>query len=68
MQMILPCLLLFSQWSHSNLINNVADVINNALSNINEWLNINKLPLNIGKTKYIVQTMTNKKVNQAQIK
>ena len=38
-------------------------LINEELIKINEWLEINKLSLNIAKTKYMLFHMHNKKVN-----
>ena len=38
-------------------------LINEELFKINEWLEINKLPLNIAKTKFMLFHMHNKKVN-----
>ena len=38
-------------------------LINEELIKINEWLEINKLSLNIAKTKFMLFHMLNKKVN-----
>ena len=46
----------------------LADIVNNELCNVNDWLNINKLSLNVEKTKYIMHTKNNKVLNQIQIK
>ena len=34
----------------------LADIINTKLCNINDWLNMNKIYLNVEKTKYIMHT------------
>ena len=46
----------------------VEDIINKEQSNINEWLNINKLSLNKSKSKYIFYRNVHKKLNPLQIK
>ena len=40
----------------------VDSLINKELSKISEWLSLNKLSLNVKKSKYIVHKMTNKKI------
>ena len=40
----------------------VDTLINKELSKISEWLSLNKLSLNVKKSKYIVHKMTNKKL------
>ena len=44
----------------------VDTLIDKELSKISEWLNLNKLSLNVKKSKYIVHKMTNKKVDNLQ--
>ena len=46
---------------------NVDYLINIELSNINSWLNVNKLSLNVKKPKFIVHKMPNKTVNHMQL-
>ena len=46
----------------------VEDIINKELSNINEWLNLNKLSLNISKCKYILHRNVRKKLIPISIK
>ena len=43
-------------------------IINEELSKINEWLNINKLLLNKSKTKYMVFHMPNKRMQALTLK
>ena len=45
----------------------VDSLINKELSKISEWLSLNRLSLNVKKSKYIVHKMTNKKVNNLQL-
>ena len=45
----------------------VDTLINKELSKISEWLGLNKLSLNVKKSKYIVHKMTNKKVDNLQL-
>ena len=45
----------------------VDTLINKELSKISEWLGLNKLSLNVTKSKYIVHKMTNKKVDNLQL-
>ena len=45
----------------------VDSMINKELSKISEWLSLNKLSLNVKKSKYIVHQMTIKKVNNLQL-
>ena len=56
---------LFSTVSNFTSIPNIDPncLINEELSKINEWLEINKLSLNIAKTKFMLFHMHNKKVN-----
>ena len=42
---------------------NVDTPINNELAKISEWLKINKLPLNVSKSKYTLHKMINKALN-----
>ena len=42
---------------------NVDIVINNELAKISEWLKINRLSLNVSKSKYILYKMINKALN-----
>ena len=49
---------------HCNLDqNSTSDSLNNELKFITNWLDANKLPLNIGKTKHMIYHNINKKVN-----
>ena len=50
-----------------NPTENVDHLINIELCNINSWLNVNKLSLNVKKAKYIVHKMPNKTVNHMQL-
>ena len=43
-------------------------IINQELGNINEWLKINKLSLNINKTKYLIFAMPNKRIQIPEIR
>ena len=45
----------------------VDTLINKELSKISEWLGLNKLSLNVKKSKYLVHKMTNKKVDNLQL-
>ena len=45
----------------------VDTLINKELSKIIEWLSLNKLSLNVKKSKYIVHKMTNEKVDKLNI-
>ena len=40
-------------------IESMIDVLNNELVKISEWLNVNRLSLNISKTQYIIFSMSN---------
>ena len=40
-------------------IENIIDVLNNELVKISEWLNVNRLSLNISKTHYVIFSMSN---------
>ena len=51
----------------SNPNETVDTLINKELSKISEWLSLNKLSLNVNKSKYIVHKMTNKKVYNLQL-
>ena len=46
---------------HNGNINDVSEIINNELCKINEWLKINKLSLNVNKSKYIIFKKPNKR-------
>ena len=46
----------------------VEDIISKELSNINQWLNVNKLCLNIGKSKHILHRNVHKKLTPLQMK
>ncbi len=39
----------------------IRDILNNELSLVNNWLNVNELSLNIKKSKYMIFTQTRKK-------
>ena len=48
---------LYSQFDNAEIANHDIEFkINNELSNINDWLKINKLALNIKKYKYMIST------------
>ena len=48
---------LYSQFDNAEIANHDIEFkINNELSNINDWLKINKLALNIKKSKYMIST------------
>ena len=48
---------LYSQFDNARIANHDIELeINNELTNINDWLKINKLPLNIKKSKYMIST------------
>ena len=48
---------LYSQFDNARIANHVIELeINNELTNINDWLKINKLALNIKKYKYMIST------------
>ena len=40
-------------------IENIIDLLNNELVKISEWLNVNRLSLNISKTHYVIFSMSN---------
>jgi hypothetical protein len=46
----------------------IQNIINTELTNINDWLKVNKLSLNIKKTKYMIFHMPKKKVNTIELK
>ena len=48
---------LYSQFDNAEIAkHDIEFKINNELSNINDWLKINKLALNIKKSKYMIST------------
>ena len=48
---------LYSQFDNAEIANHDIEFkINNELSNINDWLKINKLALNIKNSKYMIST------------
>ena len=48
---------LYSQFDNAGIANHDTEFdINNELSDINDWLKINKLSLNINKSKYMIST------------
>ena len=41
---------------------NLCDIINTELGKVNDWLRVNKLPLNVGKTKFMIFHKKGKKL------
>ena len=53
----------FQSFKTSTKEMNLDTLIHNELAKINEWLKINKLSLNVNKSKYILYKMINKALN-----
>ena len=59
---------LYSTLNENTYNKNIQSVINEELSKVNEWLNINKLLLNKNKSKYIIFRMPNKSIETLTLK
>ena len=59
---------LYSQFDNARIVNNDIELeINNQLTNINDWLKINKLALNIKKYKYMISTKAHSEPKQFEL-
>ena len=56
------------QLSNTCPIKDIEYHLNSDLNKINEWLKINKLSLNVKKSKYIIHKLGNKQVNNLLLK
>ena len=56
------------QLSNTCLTKDIEYNLNSYLNKIKEWLNINKLSLNVKKSKYIIHKLGNKQVNNLLLK
>ena len=60
---------LYSQFDNAEIANHDIEFkINNELSNINDWLKINKLALNVKKSKYMISTKTHTEPKKLELK
>ena len=60
---------LYSQFDNAEVANHDIEFkINNELSNINDWLKINKLALNVKKSKYMISTKAHTEPKKLELK
>ena len=60
---------LYSQFDNAEIANHDIEFkINNELSNINDWLKINKLALNVKKSKYMISTKAHTEPKKLELK
>ncbi len=60
---------LYSQFDNAGIANHdMALEINNESSNINDWLKINKLAINVKKTKYMITTKAHTEPKKLELK
>ena len=60
---------LYSQFDNARIANHDIEMeINNELTNINDWLKINKLALNIKKYKYMISTKAHSEPKKLELK
>ena len=60
---------LYSQFDNARIANHGIELeINNELTNINDWLKINKLALNIKKYKYMISTKAHSEPKKLELK
>ena len=60
---------LYSQFDNARIANHDIELeINNELTNINDWLKINKLALNIQKSKYMISTKAHSEPKKLELK
>jgi hypothetical protein len=62
--MILNIVAIYFRLYSNNCLKSLNKVIQEEANKVAEWLNVNKLSLNIKKTKYIIFRSTNKKLKQ----